>query len=146
MDECRISFAKDRIKNYQKGDSGITATSDAGSRTFGKPEMYQDGTYSSSQLLFDNIDKLGESMQQQQHKQNVEPEKVENTTSSLDNLTENEVIENLDFHLGLTPRKKTIVSHQIAMPNTEKDNFCRNCGIKYSGHDNFCANCGFKRN
>jgi len=114
-----ISFAKDKIGQYPKGLTGITGTS----RKVIEPtdeisiESSELGnlTYNASEQLFKNLDALGKKMnlapeesdsQTQSEEINLEENNVSVwSTDMLDNLSEEEVIQNLNQHLGYRPAK-----------------------------------------
>jgi hypothetical protein len=136
MDNYRISFSKDKVGTYQKGDSGITATTASASKTYGIPDLNPDGTFTSTNLLNSNIDKLAKTLGYDLT-EIKEEDLEEDMNQDYSELTEQEMINNLDDHLSNFGQKKATKS--------KNDNFCRNCGLKYITNDNFCANCGFKR-
>ena len=134
----RISFVKDKIVSYPKGPTGVTATTESGSKVFGEAEIDREGRYSSSNLLNQNIDKLAQTLGFIFPENKVERNESVSDYSDYSELTEQEVIENLDEHLNYfdsNPAK-----------SNKNDNFCRKCGQKYASVDNFCANCGNRRN
>jgi hypothetical protein len=122
--ETRISFSKDKIGEYKKGSSGITGTSDSSIEPKAKitGNIIGPGRVSvnSSSLFNENLEKLGISL-------GILPEQTEETenqfighislecdaedtvdldevpdwsTDMLDDLSEEEVIKNLNQHLG----------------------------------------------
>ena len=185
-ESTRISFAKDKVGQYPKGLTGITGTS----RKVIEPtdeisiESSELGilTYNASEQLFKNLDALGKKMnlapeesdsQTQSEEINLEENNVSVwSTDMLDNLSEEEVIQNLNQHLGYKPatvdlvqrvdKNGYILPQQVFRPVPEpsiserkiietsttsiKDSFCRNCGSQYLETDNFCGGCGNKRN
>jgi hypothetical protein len=136
MQENRISFAKDKIGTYIKGASGITATTESASKVIGQAEINSDGTYSSSNLLNQNIDKLAQTLGFN-FSSEVEPENINDSYQGYSSLTEQEIINNLDEHLDCFNNNSS--------STYKNDNFCRQCGSKYISKDNFCGNCGNKR-
>jgi hypothetical protein len=125
--ETRISFSKDKVGEYKKGSSGITGTSDSSTEPKAKitGNIIGPGRVSvnSSSLFNENLEKLGISL-------GILPEKTEETenqfieqislesdtedtvdldevpdwnTDMLDDLSEEEVIKNLNQHLGYRP-------------------------------------------
>jgi len=125
--ETRISFSKDKIGEYKKGSSGITGTSDSSIEPKAKitGNIIGPGRVSvnSSSLFNENLEKLGISL-------GILPEQTEETenqfighislecdaedtvdldevpdwsTDMLDDLSEEEVIKNLNQHLGYRP-------------------------------------------
>jgi len=117
----RISFAKDKITNFQKGATGITGTSKKATDPTGSIDGSILGLgavfYNSSEQLKKSLDKLGEAMNLSQNSENEKQdseniidsheEEIEQDTwnTSLDDLTEEEVIKNLNQHLGYRPAK-----------------------------------------
>jgi len=122
--ETRISFSKDKVGEYKKGSSGITGTSDSSIEPKAKitGNIIGPGRVSvnSSSLFNENLEKLGISL-------GILPEQTEETenqfighislecdaedtvdldevpdwsTDMLDDLSEEEVIKNLNQHLG----------------------------------------------
>lgn len=117
---ARISFSKDKVGNFQKGTTGITGTSKKSVEPSEKidVENYEPGniSYSGSELLFRNLDALGQKLNFTPQEQDVEEDCVdidaeaqqENQESNwsddlLENLSEEEVIKNLNQHLGYRP-------------------------------------------
>jgi hypothetical protein len=115
---ARISFSKDKVVQYPKGATGITGTS----RKVIEPtdEIAVDSselgnlTYNASEQLFKNLDALGKKMNlsleydppTQSEEINLEKNDVsEWSADMLDNLSEEEVIQNLNQHLGYRPAK-----------------------------------------
>jgi len=122
-ESARISFAKDKVGQYPKGLTGITGTS----RKVIEPtdeisiESSELGnlTYNASEQLFKNLDALGKKMnlapeesdsQTQSEEINLEENDVSVwSTDMLDNLSEEEVIQNLNQHLGYKPATVDLV-------------------------------------
>ena len=131
--ETRISFSKDKVGEYKKGSSGITGTSDSSTEPKAKitGNIIGPGRVSvnSSSLFNENLEKLGISL-------GILPEKTEETenqfieqislesdtedtvdldevpdwnTDMLDDLSEEEVIKNLNQHLGYRPATVDLV-------------------------------------
>ena len=125
--ETRISFSKDKIGEYKKGSSGITGTSDSSTEPKAKitGNIIGPGRVSvnSSSLFNENLEKLGISLgilpEQTEETENQFIEQItlesdtEDTvdldevpdwsTDMLDDLSEEEVIKNLNQHLGYRP-------------------------------------------
>lgn len=134
-DPYRISFAKDKVGNFPKGVTGITGTSqrsvDPTSEIEAKvrDEGYVD--YNASELLFKNLDALGEKLNfssNQETSQNDSECPKENKfaeadaasgnwdTDMLDNLSEEDVIKNLNQHLGYPPGLHVNTGVDLASP------------------------------
>ena len=187
-ESTRLSFAKDKVGNFPKGATGITGTSHKAVQPSEEiiPDTYEPGnlSYNSSELLFKNLDALGKKMNfnnsndleneiTESEEDNLEENDVSVwSTDMLDNLSEEEVIQNLNQHLGYKPatvdllqrvdKNGYILPQQVFRPVPEpsiserkiietsttsiKDSFCRNCGSQYLETDNFCGGCGNKRN
>ncbi len=159
----RPSFARGKINDQHKGPSGVTATNANSSKPFHEPNSSMtDGlvSYESSALLYLNIDKLAETLQNmnpssdssetQSHETDLSDEFYEESEPDITGLSEDEIIADLDRHLGII--KKTIIdprpeSSEITeiTENAERDLFCRSCGTQYYWSDNYCARCGKKR-
>ena len=125
--ETRISFSKDKVGEYKKGSSGITGTSDSSIEPKAKitGNIIGPGRVSvnSSSLFNENLEKLGISLgilpEQTEETENQFIEQIslecdaEDTvdldevpdwsTDMLDDLSEEEVIKNLNQHLGYSP-------------------------------------------
>lgn len=162
----RLSFSMDKIpKNeYKVGKSGITATTTSGAEPTFKPKYSEKDGYSSSELLNRNIDdlakklnlncKLEEEAQEEIFDEEEIQEEIVTKSNSITGLTEEQVIEDLDYYISLTelPDPNSFdFNKSLAKPvkikvSNKKDNFCRNCGVKFTDQDNFCANCGSGRN
>ena len=161
-DSSRLSFSMDKVatNKFIVGPSGITATTASGAEPTEEPEYNDIDGFTSTELLYRNIDKLGESLSNkietaQTFNQDEDEEDYpdqeedyieEDEELSLNGLTEEEVILNLDYHLGLANiiDKKSPKTVQIRI-STKNDNFCRNCGVKFNKNDNFCPDCGNQR-
>ncbi len=177
----RPSFAKGKAIELHKGSSGVTATTEAASKPYDEPKSSFTGetvAFDSSELLFQNIDKLANKLggynATQDEACNNEGKDPENNNDFADDeevdisgLSEEEVIANLDMHLGLS--KSTFTSsyiptnslgHNVAespkLPSwatewqtnsksSKRDIYCRTCGMQYNPADNYCAQCGDKR-
>lgn len=146
--KTRLSFSVNKVaaNEYKVGSSGITATSESASNPYSPPVYDEQDGYTSSELLYQNIDKLGERFKNNKSDEPIisqaEEEEIEEE-NDISGLSEDEVIRNLDYHLGLRGNK-TIISTLVEKSNTP-DNFCRSCGEKYITSDNFCGKCGNKR-
>jgi hypothetical protein len=178
-DPPRISFSKDRVENHLKGASGITGTS----KRMVEPtseidaDICESGSinYNASELLFKNLDALGSKLNlNPEEKTEIVEEPIDEECSEkwgadmLENLSEEDVIANLDQHLGYNgspeaswgrPTTPVPVNGRaqgfqappgklapIPTPQQSgKDVFCRSCGGKYLATDNFCGGCGYKR-
>ena len=114
----RISFSKDKVGNFQKGTTGITGTSKKAIEPSEQVdvESYEPGniSYSGSELLFRNLDALGQKLNFIPQEHDVEEDCVDAETQQenhesnwsddlLENLSEEEVIKNLNQHLGYRP-------------------------------------------
>jgi hypothetical protein len=117
-DPYRISFAKDKVGNFPKGITGITGTSQKSVDPTGeieakvRDEGYVD--YNASELLFKNLDALGEKLNfsssndvshdnsglQEENQQDGEIVSGDWGADMLDDLSEEDVIKNLKQHLG----------------------------------------------
>jgi len=120
-ESTRLSFAKDKVGNFPKGATGITGTSHKAVQPSEEiiPDTYEPGnlSYNSSELLFKNLDALGKKMNfnnsNDLENEITEPEEDnldENNVDEwdhdmLENLSEEEVIQNLNQHLGYRPAK-----------------------------------------
>jgi hypothetical protein len=139
----RPSFSKEKITQHNVGPTGITGTRESSVTPSSNLKATKDGRYNASELLFENIDKLGELFHRDEEDEDyVEIDTIdlsEDLEEDFDSLTEEEVVKNLDHHLNLNPSKKQSSS---SGPN---DKFCRSCGQKFLQGDNFCGNCGTKR-
>jgi hypothetical protein len=116
---ARISFAKGKIQNYEIGSTGITGTSKKVSEPTemankSKKNLAGDLEYSASDLLYKNIDNLANLLPDinvAEVEQNLEedPTKTFNDNEwvddMLEDLSEEEVIKNLNQHLGYRPAK-----------------------------------------
>ncbi len=115
---ARISFSKDKVGNFQKGTTGITGTSKKAIEPSEQVdvESYEPGniSYSGSELLFRNLDALGKKLNFTPQEQDTEEDCVDTETQQenhesnwsddlLENLSEEEVIKNLNQHLGYRP-------------------------------------------
>lgn len=115
---ARISFSKDKVGNFQKGTTGITGTSKKAIEPSEQVdvESYEPGniSYSGSELLFRNLDALGQKLNFTPQEQDTEEDCVDTETQQenhesnwsddlLENLSEEEVIKNLNQHLGYRP-------------------------------------------
>ena len=115
---ARISFSKDKVGNFQKGTTGITGTSKKAIEPSEQVdvESYEPGniSYSGSELLYRNLDALGQKLNFTQQEQDTEEDCVDTETQQgnhgsnwsddlLENLSEEEVIKNLNQHLGYKP-------------------------------------------
>ena len=114
----RISFSKDKVGTFQKGTTGITGTSKKAIEPSEQVdvESYEPGniSYSGSELLFRNLDALGQKLNFTPQEQDTEEDCVDTETQQenhesnwsddlLENLSEEEVIKNLNQHLGYRP-------------------------------------------
>jgi len=116
---ARISFAKGKVQNYEIGSTGITGTSKKVSEPTemankSKKNLAGDLEYSASDLLYKNIDNLANLLPDinvAEVEQNLEedPTKTFNDNEWMDDmledLSEEEVIKNLNQHLGYRPAK-----------------------------------------
>lgn len=116
---ARISFAKGKVQNYEIGSTGITGTSKKVSEPTevankSKKNLMGDLEYSASDLLYKNIDNLANllpDLNVAEVEQNLEedPTKTFNDNEwvddMLEDLSEEEVIKNLNQHLGYRPAK-----------------------------------------
>jgi len=100
---ARISFSKDKVGNFQKGTTGITGTSKKAIEPSEQVdvESYEPAniSYSGSELLFKQDteeDCVDTETQQENHESNW-------SDDLLENLSEEEVIKNLNQHLGYRP-------------------------------------------
>ncbi len=159
---ARLSFSMDKIhKNeYKVGKSGITATTISGAEPTFKPKYSDKDGYSSSELLNKNIDDLAKKLnfntklEEEIEEEILEEETEEEVTVKSDNitdLTEEQVIENLNYYINLidlptTQTKLPKITSVKTKASIKKDNFCRNCGTRFTEQDNFCADCGTHRN
>ena len=153
----RLSFSKDKIENFSVGNSGITGTSNSSKNVSSLPDANMVGdevSYNSSALLFKNLDNL--SILLSKNNKQLEPEDDVNLVDnqeqeieemdwtkddSYENLTEEELIKNLNQYLNYEKREVVNKTQPI-----KKDNFCRKCGQDFLSLDNFCGGCGNKRN
>jgi|688.fasta_scaffold01176_9 hypothetical protein len=149
----RPSFSRSKIGAYLKGPTGITGTSQSASTPSGDVNFSPDDGYNASNMLFDNIDKLGLQLgvskknNEEVHNQVANDEyEIDDTHESsdeyddYDNLTEEEAAE-----LFLKPQKQFLKKYPLKQENIEivfNDFFCRNCGNKFFEEDRFCGNCG----
>ena len=140
-EEARFSFSREKVGQFQKGKTGITGTSEHAIKPIASAEMDEDGNFNSSDLLFKNIDKMGENMR------NTRPESASDgwpLINAIDDMTEEDAIKDLDNHLQ-NIRKETKFPNIKINAKPERARYCRNCGIPYDKIDNFCANCGMER-
>lgn len=173
-DQPRISFSKDKIENHLKGATGITGTS----RRMVDPTSEIDAdiceggniNYNASELLFKNLDALGAKLNLNKE---INPELDEALIADvvpevwgedmLDNLSEEDVIANLDQHLGYNESKDgLVVDENMIERDYAKDAFLRlgepfytgpfivppsfvvpnNSSPSQSEKDSFCRSCG----
>jgi hypothetical protein len=144
----RISFSKEKVGQYSVGASGITGTSSKVTNPSGKVD-FENGSYNASELLLENIDKLGQVIQQTNEYYAV-PIQVTHALHydeleeelDFDLETEEELAKNLDKHFN----KAISTSNSIKKSKVGiKDNFCRLCGNKFGNIDKFCGRCGNAR-
>lgn len=120
----RISFSKDKVGTFQKGTTGITGTSKKAIEPSEQVdvESYEPGniSYSGSELLYRNLDALGQKLNFTPQEQDTEEDCVDTETQQeshesnwsddlLENLSEEEVIKNLNQHLGYRPATVDLV-------------------------------------
>lgn len=144
--EARLSFAKDKVGNYPTGKSGVTGTSDRAINSLGEVTVdfsSNEISFNSSDLLFKNIDKLGEKFSHDERNEWQESESNFDDGQDLNDLSEEQIIADLDKHLNID--SKSIETQSNKNISTKTDNFCRNCGKKYLQSDNFCGICGKPR-
>jgi len=145
----RFSFSKDKVGKYNVGATGITGTSANVTNPVGKA-TFEDGSYNSSDLLLENIDKLGMSLTYTQKEQNsslfdADKNSAKISMESEDGMddyifeeeTEEELANNLDKHFETKLSGLNLKNNKIL-----KDNFCRSCGKKFLCDDRYCAKCG----
>jgi hypothetical protein len=157
----RPSFNVNKVGKYAVGPTGITGTSDSATNPKTSSVEFTDGKYNSSDLLFQNIDKLGDTLFRQRIEDVQTPESVNEITESLEEddveevednfelLSEEEIANNLEYHINFnkrTAQKVTPTQVQVKSNSYSDDKFCRNCGQKFIPIDNFCGNCGGQRN
>lgn len=163
---ARVSFSKEKIGNFPTGRSGITGTSDSSRNPMSEPTAtFQEGnaSFNSSDLLFRNIDKLGQELNQEHVEDCVGDnetllEEIMWEDDLLEDMTEDEVIMNLDQHLYNDNKREVrrislnttnivgpAMDYVVAKPQSITTNFCTQCGRGYSPSDNFCGGCGNKR-
>lgn len=147
--EPRISFVKNKVSDYKVGVTGITGTSEKAMHPYDDVAVDSSSTdlsFNSSELLFKNIDKLGLSILHLEKEAVERQSEDENDEDRFYNLSEDEMILNLDHHLGFDDHETHKPQlNKITQQQTKLDNFCRNCGINFEATDNFCGNCGRKR-
>ena len=132
-DQPRISFSKDKIEPHIKGASGITGTSlrmvEPSSEI--DADLCESGniSYNASELLFKNLDALGARLNLNKEitpdldaalVEDIVPEKTWED-DMLDNLSEEDVIANLNQHLGYNNSK----DDSAAIPLSEEQNYLR---------------------
>lgn len=177
-ESARVSFSKNKIGSYKMGSTGITGTPGTAIEPTAECEIDEDGNYSSSNLLFQNIDNLPKKLRQTGYVEKVEPKALSQALqsalsydkneqpdeeevdeeedwhdSSIEGLSEEDVVKNLSHHLGLDkkpePKKPKISVNEIPLyrcPNpVMMDNFCRGCGQNFDIDDRFCGKCGKPR-
>ena len=145
MEESRPSFSKEKVGTFKKGPTGITSTSkNMSTPTAEISEFDENGNYSASDVLYRNIDAIGKSFINQVENEEQINEIDDWSNSILEEISEDEIIKDLDKHLGINPGVGLERSNN-SQKFIVKDIFCRNCGLKYIKDDNFCASCGNKR-
>ena len=147
----RPSFSKNKIGQYATGTSGITGTRESSVNPISEVTANLDGKYNSSEMLFQNIDKLASIIYGKQTDEETEEIEYDNDTENIDNYTEEELAQNLDFHfnnrrISLSAIPQNVVEQPMTTNSNVLDKFCRNCGQRFLNNDNFCGNCGLKRN
>lgn len=167
-DKNVISFSLDRAGKQivSKGNTGITgshrtsqlridATSPA--QMDKNSSEYQELSFNSSSLLYDNIDKLGDTLKSFEAPAETQSSDDEPTPLkgkyiyNDDSLTEEDLIRDLDSHLnfdvtkgsGVKPKKQFEAKHFDTKPIVV-DNFCGACGRQHEPGDVFCRTCGRK--
>lgn len=146
----RPSFSKNKVSNYSTGFTGITGTSESSIKPISELTTNLEGKFNSSELLYNNIDKLTCLLNRDIDQENglVQDNQkfhIIDDDDEFTNLTEEEVIKNLDHHLNSNPQIKQEYTNQSLQANINIDIFCINCGQKYNQLGNFCGNCGNKR-
>jgi len=145
-ENSRVSFSKDKVGQFSKGPTGITGTSDSQINPTSGVKLVE-GSYSASDCLMKNIEALANRLPTQDDVDEIiavaSHAHWENDHEDLD-LSHEELLSSLDKITTINP----ISTLSVTKTKEEAivDNFCRNCGQKFSNKDNFCGNCGNKKN
>lgn len=144
-ENSRVSFSKEKVGQFSTGPTGITGTSDSQMNPTSGVKMVE-GSYSASDCLMKNIEALANRLPVQDDVDEIiavaSHAVWENEHDDLD-LSHEELLLSLDKIATINPISTLSVTK--AKEETVVDNFCRNCGQKFSGKDNFCGNCGNKK-
>lgn len=147
-EEVRISFSKNKIKNYVVGNTGIVS---ANGKLDAK-EPIDESDLNFSGLLRKNLDKLADKIDNLSLDRNdeeiktiyVEKTNVPEKINISQQLSDEEILENLDYYNNISLDKNYIPVDKKITKN-KVDLYCRNCGQQFMALDNFCAFCGNKR-
>lgn len=160
-DKNVISFSLDRAGKQvvSKGNTGITGshrTSKLNINASAEPQLdsncseFSDLSFNGSNLLYDNIDKLGDTLKSFDTRYEKPPAEEEpilvrekKFIYNDDSLTEEDLIKDLDSHLNFEVTKNANVKpNKYEVKQTIIDNFCGSCGRKHEPGDVFCRTCG----